>query len=96
MDLWQPAGSKIYATDGGVVAMAGWYGNLGLCVRINHGGLYESYYGHCSKLLVSAGQTVAQGQVVALIGATGVVSGAHLHFEVHFNGKAFDPLTLFK
>ena len=96
VDLWQPAGSKIYATDGGVVAMAGWYGNLGLCVRINHGGLYESYYGHCSKLLVSAGQTVAQGQVVALIGSTGVASGAHLHFEVHFNGKAFDPLTLFK
>jgi murein DD-endopeptidase MepM/ murein hydrolase activator NlpD len=93
-DLYQPAGSKIYASDGGVVAMAGWYGNLGLCVRINHGGLYETFYGHCSKLLVSAGQTVAQGQTIALIGSTGVVSGPHLHFEVHFNGHSVDPVTI--
>lgn len=96
VDLYQPAGSKIYATDGGVVAFAGYGGNFGLYVQINHGGLYESYYAHCSKVLVKAGQTVAQGQVIALIGSTGVASGPHLHFEMHFNGKSFDPLTLFR
>jgi murein DD-endopeptidase MepM/ murein hydrolase activator NlpD len=96
VDLYQPAGSKIYAADGGVVAYAGAASGFGLYVQINHGGLYETYYAHCSKLLVKAGETVAQGQVIALIGRTGVASGPHLHFEVHFNGHAFDPLTLFQ
>ena len=94
-DLWQPAGSRIYAADGGVVAYAGYNGNFGLLVQINHGGLYETYYAHCSRVLVKVGETVAQGQVIALIGSTGVASGAHLHFEVHYNGRAIDPKAIF-
>jgi len=96
VDLYQAPGSKIYAADGGVVTWAGWNNSMGNYVVIDHGGLYETVYAHCSKLLVTVGQTVAQGQVVGLIGQSGIASGPHLHFEVHFNGVAFDPLTLYQ
>lgn len=96
VDLSCPMGTKIYAADGGVVTFSGRRGNLGLCVIINHGGLYETVYGHCSSLLVKIGDEVYQGQNIALVGRTGVASGPHLHFEVHYNGVPFDPLSLFK
>ena len=94
-DLYQPAGSRIYAADGGVVIYAGYRGAYGNCVEISHGGNYTTLYAHCSQLLVSVGQEVAQGEVIALIGATGFVTGAHLHFEVHYNGTAIDPLSIY-
>ena len=93
-DYYQPLGSKIYAADGGKVTYAGYRGNQGWTVIINHGGGYETYYCHCSKMYVRVGQTVAQGQNIALVGMSGRTSGPHLHFEVHFNGVAFDPQTL--
>ena len=96
VDLYVPVGTKIYAADGGVVTFAGVRGGLGRCVIINHGGLYETVYGHCSTLLVKVGDEVFQGQNIALSGRTGNTSGPHLHFEVRYNGKAFDPLTLYK
>ena len=96
IDLACAYDTPIYAADGGVVTFAGWKSAEGWHVVINHGGLYETVYEHCSKLLVSVGDKVFQGQNIALVGRSGIASGPHLHFGVRYNGKAIDPLTLFK
>ncbi len=91
-DFAAPTGTKIYAADGGTVSYAGWKNSFGYIVIIDHGGLFETYYAHCSKLLVSVGDSVFQGQNIALVGSTGNSTGPHLHFEVHYNGTAYDPM----
>jgi len=88
-------GTKIYAADGGEVVFAGYKSGYGYVVEIDHGGLYESVYGHCSKLLVKEGDTVYQGQNIALVGSTGISTGPHLHFEVRYKGVAIDPESLY-
>lgn len=92
VDFAAPSGTKIYAADGGVVTFSGWKGQLGYTVIINHGSLFETYYGHCSKLLVSAGEKVYQGQNIALVGSTGYSTGSHLHFEVRYHDRPQNPL----
>ena len=92
MDIGAPTGTKIYASDGGVVTFAGWRSGYGYVVEIDHGGLYVTRYGHCSKLLVSAGEEVFQGENIALVGSTGVSSGPHCHFEIRFNDVAKNPI----
>jgi murein DD-endopeptidase MepM/ murein hydrolase activator NlpD len=84
-------GTPIYASDGGTVEMAKYNGGYGLCVMIKHDNGMETLYGHCSKLLVSKGDKVYQGQKIALVGSTGHSTGAHLHFEIHVDGEAVDP-----
>ncbi len=91
IDLAASVGTKIYASDGGVVTFAGWSSGLGYCVKIDHGGLMSTTYGHCSKLLVSAGDKVYQGQNIALVGNTGNSTGPHLHFEIRYNGEMQNP-----
>ncbi len=91
IDYACPTGSKIYASDGGVVTFAGYNSGYGYMIKIDHGGLYETIYGHCSKLLVNAGDHVYQGQNIALVGSTGVSTGPHLHFEVRYKGEAINP-----
>ena len=95
IDLACGYGTPIYAADGGVVTFAGWKSAEGWHIVINHGGLYETVYEHCSKLFVEVGETVYQAQEIALVGRSGVASGPHLHFGVRYNGKSIDPLTLF-
>ena len=94
-DYYQPYGSPIYAADGGVVIAAGYQGSYGLKVEINHGNGYVTLYAHCSELLVSVGQTVQQGQMIARLGASGWVTGAHLHFGAYYNGSLIDSRALF-
>ncbi|MBO4364292.1 MAG: peptidoglycan DD-metalloendopeptidase family protein [Clostridia bacterium] len=96
IDLAASTGTKIYATQSGTVSLADWNGSYGLCVIIDHGNGLQSLYGHCSKLLVSKGQTVTQGQTIALVGATGGATGSHLHFEVRLYGTPVDPLPYLK
>ncbi len=96
IDLAAPVGSKICASDGGKVIFAGWDGALGYCVRIDHGGNRVTVYGHCSKILVSKGDKVYQGQHIANVGNTGRSTGPHLHFEVRINGVAKNPLNYLK
>ena len=95
-DYYQPYGSPIYAADGGVVIAAGYQGSYGLKVEINHGNGYVTLYAHCSELLVSVGQTVQQGQMIARLGSTGWVTGAHLHFGAYYNGNLIDSRILFQ
>lgn len=92
VDLAAPGGSNILAATDGTVKMAGWNGGYGNCVVIDHGGGTSTLYGHASKLLVSAGQHVTKGQVIAKVGTTGNSTGNHLHFEVLINGKTTDPM----
>jgi len=94
VDFGSSTGTKIYATDGGEVTFAGWQSGYGYVVIIDHGGLYESRYGHCSKIVVKKGDKVYQGQYIANVGNTGVSSGPHLHFEIRYKDVAFNPLTV--
>ena len=91
VDWATPTGTAVVASSGGTVARAGWGSGYGYVVYINHPDGRQTRYGHLSKVLVSAGQTVSQGQKIALSGNTGVSTGPHLHFEILINGKAVNP-----
>ncbi len=90
-------GKTIVAANSGTVAYAtnantAVYGKY---LIIDHGGSISTLYGHCSQVLVSAGQTVKKGDAIALVGSTGVATGPHLHFSVLINGKPVDPMQYF-
>jgi hypothetical protein len=85
------SGDPIYAADNGVVTIAGWNGGYGIMVEVNHGNGFVTRYAHFSELAVGCGTPVYQGQVVGYCGSTGWSTGAHLHFEVRFNGVPQDP-----
>ncbi len=91
MDLGVPTGTPIRAALGGTVTLSRYNGSYGNCVMIDHGNGLVTLYGHNSRLLVRAGQTVQAGDVVSLSGATGRVTGPHLHFEVRVNGQRTNP-----
>jgi murein DD-endopeptidase MepM/ murein hydrolase activator NlpD len=91
IDIGVSSGSPTYAAASGTVVIAGWYGGYGKCVGINHGGGLTTIYGHNSSILVSVGQHVSKGQVVARTGSTGWSTGPHLHFEVRKNGTPVSP-----
>jgi murein DD-endopeptidase MepM/ murein hydrolase activator NlpD len=92
VDIGASHGTTIKAAGDGRVVMAGWNGGYGNCVIIDHGGGVATLYGHCSKLFVSSGQRVTQGQRIAAVGSTGYSTGPHLHWEVRVNGKPVNPL----
>ncbi|NCB42018.1 MAG: LysM peptidoglycan-binding domain-containing protein [Clostridia bacterium] len=92
VDFGAGTGTKIYASDGGTVTFAGWKGTYGYLIIISHGSLYETYYAHCSKLLVGVGDKIYQGQNIALVGSTGRSTGPHLHFEIRYNDTPKNPL----
>ena len=99
MDIAASGGADILAMGSGKVILAQsepWYGGYGQCVMIDHGGGIVSLYAHCSKILVSKGQNVVQGQVIAKVGTTGTSTGNHLHVEVRENGEIKDPLDYIK
>ena len=85
-------GSTVMASSGGKVTKAGWASGYGYVVYIQHPDGKETRYGHLSKVLVSVGQTVRQGDKIALSGNSGVSTGPHLHFEIRVNGNAVNPL----
>ncbi len=93
LDLDGNTGDPIYAATAGVVTFSGWRGGYGNLVIVEAGGV-EYYYAHASELLVSAGAIVDVNQVIARIGTTGHVTGAHLHFEVRVDGTPVDPLPI--
>lgn len=92
LDIAVPTGSPVYAADSGVVLVSGWRGGYGYYVAIDHGNGVSTAYGHNSRLLVQAGETVIRGQKIALAGSTGLSTGPHIHFEVRLNGQPTDPM----
>ncbi len=92
IDIGCAYGAPIRAAAAGTVIHAGWLGGYGNLVVLDHGNGLATAYAHASSILVSVGQSVAQGQTVSLVGSTGNSSGPHLHFEVRVNGQAVDPL----
>ena len=95
VDFHASVGTPIHAGADGEVISARYSTSFGNVVYIYHGGGISTVYAHCSRLLVSTGQTVHRGQVIALSGATGLVAGPHLHFEVHVNDHAVNPIGWF-
>ncbi len=94
LDIAAPKGQNIVAAKDGQIILAEWKSDAyGYTVMIDHGNNQYSLYAHCSELLVSSGQQVAQGDTIARIGSTGNSTGPHLHFEIRENGVCYDPLT---
>ncbi|SCH14170.1 Glycyl-glycine endopeptidase lytM precursor [uncultured Clostridium sp.] len=87
-----PIGTAVMASCGGTVVQAGWFSGYGNCITIRHPDGKQTRYGHLSKILVSSGQKVTQGQKIALSGNTGRSTGPHVHFEIMINGSQVNPL----
>ncbi len=90
-DMAANYGTPIYAAASGEVILAGYNGSFGYCVKIKHADGAITLYAHCSDLLVSEGDTVTQGQLIAEVGNTGYSFGNHCHFEVIVDGARVDP-----
>ena len=91
IDWATPVGTAVMASSGGTVTKAGWGSGYGYVVYINHADGRQTRYGHLSKVLVKQGQTVTQGQKIALSGNTGVSTGPHVHFEILIGGAQVNP-----
>jgi hypothetical protein len=91
MDIAAPKGTPIAAANDGVVIVARHYPIQGNLTVIDHGAGVFSLYFHQSKILVKVGESVKRGQVIGLVGATGLATGPHLHWEMHINGVPTDP-----
>lgn len=93
VDIAAVKGTPIFAAAKGVVIKADWENGYGQMVEIDHGYGYTTRYGHSSKLLVKVGQKVNRGDVIALVGNTGIATSSHLHYEVRVHGKPMNPLN---
>ena len=94
IDIPAPQGTDIYACNSGVVVRSTWHYSWGNYIVIDHGGGIATLYAHCSRLLVSDGESVERGSVIAKVGETGEAYGAHLHLEFWINnGKHTNPLN---
>ncbi len=94
LDIAGDKGDPVYATAAGKVTFAGYQGNYGKLVVIDHGFGLQSRYGHLSNYKVGAGFHVNRGDQIGQVGATGRTTGSHLHYEVHANGRLLNPLQL--
>lgn len=91
LDIGASSGTPVKVAASGTVIWAGYKGSLGNLVVVQHSNGVQTYYGHCSKIYVSSGQTVSQGQTISAVGSTGNSTGPHLHFEIRVNGVAYNP-----
>ena len=93
-DYAAPRGTPITATAGGVVEQSGFTAGNGNFVKVKHNGTYSTQYLHMSKILVRRGQRVSQGQVIGLVGSTGLATGPHVCYRFWKNGVQVDALRL--
>jgi len=91
LDIGASTGTKIIAAASGTVVTSAYSVSAGNYIMLSHGDGVYTVYMHCSKLLVSVGQTVSRGDNIALVGSTGVSTGPHLHFGVNIGGEYVDP-----
>ncbi|SDH96637.1 M23 family metallopeptidase [Lutimaribacter saemankumensis] len=96
VDFAGPVGTPLYATADGVVTHAGWLSGYGRLVKIQHQFGIETRYAHMSRLNVKVGQRVSRGERIGDMGASGRVTGPHLHYEVRVGGKAVNPMIYIK
>lgn len=94
VDLSAKAGSAIRSVAPGVVIFAGAVGGYGKLIVVQHDSSVTTHYGHCQKILAKVGERVLSGQVIALVGSTGISTGPHLHFELRVKGKPLNPEVL--
>lgn len=92
LDISADKGKPVRATADGTINQAGWGGNYGNMVLVQHRFGLSTRYGHMSRLAVTPGQTVKRGDVIGYVGSTGRSTSAHLHYEVLLNGQAINPL----
>jgi murein DD-endopeptidase MepM/ murein hydrolase activator NlpD len=92
IDIGVPYGTPIHAAAAGTVIYCGWEEGYGNFVVLDNGGNLATAYGHQSRIAVSCGEHVEQGQVIGYVGCTGHCTGPHLHFEVRVDGNPVDPL----
>lgn len=92
VDFGAPTGTPVRAVAKGKVVRAGRAGGHGNFVKLDHDGPYETSYSHLSRIEVRAGEQVAQGQVIGRVGATGLATGPHLHYQLWVGGRYKDPL----
>jgi septal ring factor EnvC (AmiA/AmiB activator) len=92
IDIGASTGTSIHAAASGTVIWCGWMSGYGNLVMIDDGGGLASLYGHQSRIAVSCGESIAQGQLIGYVGCTGFCTGPHLHFEIRLNGSPVDPL----
>ncbi len=93
VDIASPTGTPIYAAQAGTVVDAKYSNGYGYHIIVDHGNGYKTLYAHCSQLLVNVGEAIYQGQVIALVGSTGISTGSHLHFEVIKDGVNLNPAS---
>lgn len=96
IDIANSSGTNIVASAKGIVIFSGYKRGYGRTVILDHENGYKTLYAHNSKVLVSVGDRVEKGQLIAKMGSTGRSTGSHLHFEIHENDKPIDPLTILK
>lgn len=94
IDYGAPHGQPVLATGAGVVSRAGTWGGYGRMVEVRHNGRFRTRYAHMSRVQVRRGERVAQGEILGRVGATGLATGSHLHYEFLVNGQQRNPATL--
>nr|WP_225937794.1 M23 family metallopeptidase [Myxococcus sp. RHSTA-1-4] len=92
VDLAAHHGQVIYTAEKGVVLRAGWNGDHGNQVEVQHAGRWVTRYSHLSRVLVEPGEILERGDALGLAGETGLATGVHLHFELWRDGEPMDPL----
>ncbi len=96
IDLTAPSGTNIYATADGTIMQAGYRaGGFGKKILVDHGHGYRTLYGHCNEVLVKPGQKVKRGEIIGMVGNTGLSKSPHLHYEVHVNGRPVNPVNYY-
>lgn len=96
IDYVAPTGTGVMAAADGTVSFAGWHGGYGNVIILEHDGSYSTVYGHLSAFAkgLRKGQRVRQGDIIGRVGATGLASGPHLHYEFRLGGVQRDPLKV--
>jgi murein DD-endopeptidase MepM/ murein hydrolase activator NlpD len=91
IDIAAGPGNQVRATADGIVSFAGWSGNNGNLVVLEHGFGYSTFFAHNRKVLVKTGQKVRRGEVIGYVGSTGNSTGPHVHYEIWNDGKQVNP-----